>query len=154
MTSPRSWQVPGRRIGSDRLHGAHGAPTLVIMRLHRGRLAVPAILLALSMLLAGCTSFTDSAGEEDATTTSAAPEPEAAPIDWTDCNEQIRALVAGQPGSERDLSFECGRTGVLTSYDVPQGATLPLFLGRHVSGTQTERIWLLVVNTGKPGASG
>ena len=41
------------------------------MRLHRGRLAVPTILLALSMLLAGCTSFSDRAGEEAAATTSA-----------------------------------------------------------------------------------
>jgi pimeloyl-ACP methyl ester carboxylesterase len=124
------------------------------MRLHRGRLAVPTTLLALSMVLAGCTSFSDSAGEEAAATTSAAPEPEAAPIEWTDCNEQIRALVAGQPGSERDLSFECGRTEVPISYDEPQGATLPLFLVRVVSGTQTDRIGSLVVNPGGPGASG
>jgi pimeloyl-ACP methyl ester carboxylesterase len=124
------------------------------MRLHRGRLAVPTTLLALSLVLAGCTSFSESAGEEAATTTSAAPEPEAAPIDWTDCNEQIRALVAGQPGSERDLSFECGRTEVPISYDEPQGATLPLFLVRAISGTQTERIGSLVVNPGGPGASG
>ncbi|WP_116450646.1 alpha/beta hydrolase [Blastococcus litoris] len=124
------------------------------MRLHRGRLAVPSILLALGMVLAGCTSFSDGTGEEAATTTSAAPEPEAAEIDWTDCNEQIQALVAGQPGSERDLSFECGRTEVPISYDEPQGATLPLFLVRVVSGTQTDRIGSLLVNPGGPGASG
>jgi len=124
------------------------------MRLHTGRLAVPTILLALSTVLAGCTSFSDSVGEEAASTTSAAPEPEAEPIDWTDCNEEIQALVAGQPGSERDLSFECGRTEVPISYDEPEGATLPLFLVRVVSGTQTDRIGSLVVNPGGPGASG
>jgi pimeloyl-ACP methyl ester carboxylesterase len=124
------------------------------MRLHRGRLAVPSTLLALSLVLAGCTSFTDTVGDESATTTSAAPEPAAAPIEWTDCNEQIQQLVAGQPGSDRNLSFECGRTEVPISYDEPQGATLPLFLVRVVSGTQTDRIGSLIVNPGGPGASG
>jgi pimeloyl-ACP methyl ester carboxylesterase len=126
----------------------------MIMRLHHGRLAVPSTLLALSLVLAGCTSFSDTVGEDAAATTSSAPEPEAAPIDWTDCNEEIRKLVADQPGSDRDLSFECGRTEVPISYDEPQGATLPLFLVRVVSGTQTDRIGSLVVNPGGPGASG
>ncbi|SFF41261.1 alpha/beta hydrolase [Blastococcus tunisiensis] len=125
------------------------------MRLHRGRLAVPSTLLALSLVLASCTSFSESFGEDPApTTTSAAPEPEAAPIEWTDCNEQIQAIVADRPGSERDLSFECGRTEVPISYDEPQGATLPLFLVRVVSATQTDRIGSLFVNPGGPGASG
>jgi pimeloyl-ACP methyl ester carboxylesterase len=127
----------------------------MIMRLHRGRLAVPSTLLALSLVLAGCSSFADAVGGESAAaSTSAAPEPEAAPIEWTDCNEQIQALIAGRPGSDRDLSFECGRTEVPISYDEPQGATLPLFLVRVVSGTQTDRIGSLVVNPGGPGASG
>ena len=124
------------------------------MRLNTGRLAVPSILLALSTVLAGCTSFSDSVGEEAAPTTSAAPEPEAAPIEWTDCNDQIQELVAGQQGSDRDLSFECGRTEVPISYEEPDGATLPLFLVRVVSGTQTDRIGSLVVNPGGPGGSG
>jgi pimeloyl-ACP methyl ester carboxylesterase len=124
------------------------------MRSHFGRLAVPSTLLALSLVLAGCTSFSDTVGEEPAATTSAAPEPQAAPIEWTDCNEQIRQLVAGQPGSDRDLSFECGRTEVPISYDEPEGATLPLFLVRVVSGTQTDRIGSLMINPGGPGASG
>ncbi|TQN42398.1 alpha/beta hydrolase family protein [Blastococcus colisei] len=128
------------------------------MHLHRGRLAVPSTLLAVSLVLAGCTSFSDSvggsAGEEAAATTSAAPEPEAAPIEWTDCNEQIQTIVAGRSGSDRDLSFDCGRTEVPISYDEPQGATLPLFGVRVVSGTQTDRIGSLMVNPGGPGASG
>ena len=124
------------------------------MRLHHGRLAVPSILLALSLVLAGCTSFSQTVGEEAAATASGAPESTAAPIDWTDCNEQIRQVVAGQPGSDRDLSFKCGRTEVPISYDEPQGATLPLFLVRVVSGTQTDRIGSLMINPGGPGASG
>jgi pimeloyl-ACP methyl ester carboxylesterase len=124
------------------------------MRLHRGRLAVPSTLLALSLVLAGCTSFSDSVGEEAATTVSAAPEPDAAPIEWTDFNEEIQPLIAGQPGSDRNLAFERGRTEVPISYDEPQGATLPLFLVRVVSATQTDRIGSLVVNPGGPGASG
>lgn len=125
------------------------------MRLRRGRLAVPSSLLALSLVLAGCTSFADSVAEEAApTTTSAAPEPEAAPIEWTDCNEQIQTVVADRPGSDRNLSFECGRTEVPISYDEPEGATLPLFLVRVVSATQTDRIGSLFVNPGGPGLSG
>jgi pimeloyl-ACP methyl ester carboxylesterase len=146
--------VAGPSIGSDRLRSARLAPTLVIMRPHLGRLAVPSALLALSLVLAGCTSFSDTVGEETPATTSAAPEPAAAPIEWTDCNDQIQQLVAGQPGSERNLSFECGRTEVPISYDEPEGATLPLFMVRVISGTQTDRIGSLVVNPGGPGSSG
>jgi pimeloyl-ACP methyl ester carboxylesterase len=122
----------------------------MIMRLHRGLLAVSSTLL---LALAGCTSFASGADE-----TSAAPAttaaPEVAEIDWTDCNSQIQPLIAGQPGSERNLSFECGRTEVPISYDEPQGATLPLFLVRAVAAGQTDRIGSLVVNPGGPGASG
>src|SRR5687767_285544 len=143
-TWARFWPVAGRPIANDRLQRARLPPTLVIMRLHRGRLAVPSTLLALSLVLAGCTSFSDTVGDEAATNTSAAPEPKAAPVEWTDCNQQIQQLVAGQPGSERDLSFECGRTEVPISYDEPQGATLPLFLVRAISGTQTDRIGSLM----------
>jgi pimeloyl-ACP methyl ester carboxylesterase len=124
------------------------------MRLHRSRLAVSSTLLALSLVLAGCTSFADTVGDEAAATTSAAPEPDAAPIEWNDCNEAIQQLVAGQPGSDRNLSFECGYTKVPITYDEPQGATLQLFVVRVVSGTQTDRIGSLMVNPGGPGASG
>ena len=124
------------------------------MRLHRGTLAVPSSLLALSLVLAGCTSFSDSATEESAATSSAPAEPEPAPIEWNDCDEQIQPLIADQPGSDRDLAFECGRTEVPISYDEPDGATLPLFLVRVVMAGQTDRIGSLVVNPGGPGGSG
>jgi pimeloyl-ACP methyl ester carboxylesterase len=121
------------------------------MRLHRGLLAVSSTLL---LALAGCTSFAEGTAEETSAAPTTAPEPEVAEIEWTDCNSQIQPLIAGQPGSERNLTFECGRTEVPISYDEPQGATLPLFLVRVVSAGQTERIGSLMVNPGGPGASG
>jgi pimeloyl-ACP methyl ester carboxylesterase len=124
------------------------------MRLHRGIVAVPSSLMALSLVLAGCTSFSESTTEEPAATTSAPAEPEPVPIEWTDCDEQIQPLIADQPGSDRNLAFECGRTEVPISYDEPEGATLPLFLMRVVMAEQTERIGSLVVNPGGPGRSG
>ena len=126
------------------------------MRSHPGRLAVPSLLLAVALVLAGCTSFSDTLAEEAASsaTGSAAAEPEAAPIEWSDCDEQIQPLIAGQKGSDRDLTFQCGRTEVPISYDEPNGATLPLFLVRAVMAGQTDRIGSLVINPGGPGASG
>ncbi len=127
------------------------------MRLHLGRPAVvPTLLMAVTLVLAGCTSFSDTL-EGEASSSAAAtptPEPKAAPIDWSDCNKQIQPLIADQPGSDRDLTFECGRTEVPISYDEPEGATLPLFLVRVRAAGQTGRIGSLMVNPGGPGASG
>jgi pimeloyl-ACP methyl ester carboxylesterase len=130
------------------------------MRLHRGLAAVPPSLLALgltaTLALSGCTSFSESVADKassaPASTTKA--EPKVAPIDWTDCSQQFQPLIANQPGSDRNLKFECGRTEVPISYDEPKGATLPLFLVRVVMAGQTGRIGSLVVNPGGPGASG
>ena len=145
------------RSGTARLRGPARAHRLVIMRLHRRSAAVPASLLTLSLALAGCSSVSDNVAEEStptaATSSSEAP-PEAAEIEWTDCNQQIQPLIADQPGSDRNLTFECGRTEVPISYDEPRGATLPLFLVRAVMAGQTDRIGSLVVNPGGPGASG
>jgi pimeloyl-ACP methyl ester carboxylesterase len=128
------------------------------MRLHRGLAAVPSSLLALglaaTLALSGCTSFSDSVAGNPTPTATSAAEPEATPIKWTDCDAQIQPLIADQPGSDRDLAFECGRTEVPISYDEPGGATLPLFLVRAVMAGQTNRIGSLVVNPGGPGASG
>lgn len=126
---------------------------LVIMRLHRGfPAAASGLLLALPLALAGCTSGDEPTPE--ATASATPTEPEVAEIEWTDCDEQIQPLIAGQPGSERDLAFECGRTEVPIDYDEPQGATLPLFLVRASSGAQTDPIGSLMVNPGGPGGSG
>ena len=78
------------------------------MRLHHGRPAVvPVLLLAVTLVLTGCTSFSDTLDSEAASSAAASPsaEPEAAPIEWSDCDEEIQPLVADQPGSERDLAF-------------------------------------------------
>ena len=127
------------------------------MRLHLGRPAVvPTLLMAVTLVLAGCTSFSDTLEGEASSSAAASPtpEPKAAPIDWSDCNKQIQPLIADQPGSDRDLTFECGRTEVPISYDEPEGATLPLFLVRVRAAGQTGRIGSLMVNPGGPGASG
>ena len=129
----------------------------MIMHPHHGRPAVvPVLLLAVTLVLTGCTSFSDTLDSEAASSAAATPsaEPEAAPIEWSDCDEEIQPLVADRPGSERDLAFECGRTEVPISYEEPQGATLPLFLVRVKIAGQTGRIGSLMVNPGGPGASG
>jgi pimeloyl-ACP methyl ester carboxylesterase len=131
------------------------------MRLHparpgRGLAALLAILaLVLVPGLAACSSFTETATDETSTAESSpAAEPEVTPIEWTDCNEPIQQLIAAQPGSDRNLTFSCGRTEVPISYDEPGGDKLPLFLVRVVMAGQTDRIGSLMVNPGGPGASG
>ncbi len=134
------------------LHPDRTPPNLVIMRLRRGLLAASTGLL---LAVAGCTSFTETADEATTPSGSSAPaEPEAAPIAWTDCDAEITELLAGTPGSERDLSFECGRTEVPIDHDEADGATLPLFLVRATLAGQTDRIGSLLVNPGGPGLSG
>jgi pimeloyl-ACP methyl ester carboxylesterase len=120
------------------------------MRLHHGLVALLApLLLVLVPGLAGCTSFSETAGVgSSAPASSSSAEPAAAPIEWDDCNEKIQPLIAAQPGSDRDLSFSCGWTDVPISYDEPGGDTLPLFVMRVVMAGQTERIGSLMVNPG------
>jgi pimeloyl-ACP methyl ester carboxylesterase len=121
------------------------------MRLSRGLIAAASGLL---VAVSGCTSSDDTAAESSTAAPTTPAEPEAAEIAWSDCDAQISQLLAGTPGSERDLAFECGRTEVPISYDEPQGETLPLFLVRARLAGQAERIGSLVVNPGGPGASG
>src|SRR3712207_4018327 len=121
------------------------------MRLSRGLVAAASGLL---LAVSGCTSSDDTAADASASASSAPAEPEAAEIAWSDCDAQISELLAGTPGSERDLFFECGRTEVPISYGEPQGETLPLFLVRARWAQQTDRIGSLVINPGGPGGSG
>ncbi|MGY1829771.1 alpha/beta hydrolase [Geodermatophilus sp. SYSU D01180] len=124
------------------------------MRLRRGLLAASTGLL---LAVTGCSSFSDSgsdSADSSAAASSTPTEPEAAPITWTDCDAEITELVAGTPGSERDLAFECGRTEVPIDHDDPGSATLPLFLVRATLAGQTDRIGSLLVNPGGPGSSG
>ena len=106
------------------------------MRLHRGLLAVPSTLLALSLVLTGLHVVRGDAptsrlggGEHDPAGARGGRR-----SSGRDCNAQIQPLIADQPGSDRDLTFECGTTEVPISYDEPRGATLPLFLVRAVAG--------------------
>src|SRR3712207_4682064 len=121
------------------------------MRLSRGLVAAASGLL---VAVSGCTSSEDTAADPSASASSAPAAPQAAEIAWSDCDAEISGLLAGEPGSERDLAFECGRTEVPISYDEPQGDTLPLFLVRARWAQQTDRIGSLVINPGGPGASG
>src|ERR687894_3276528 len=122
------------------------------MRLSRGLVAAASGLL---LAVSGCTSSSeDAAADASASASSAPAEPQAAEIAWSDCDAEISQLVAGSPGSERDLVFECGRTEVPISYDEPQGETLPLTLVRARWAQQADRIGSLVINPGGPGGSG
>jgi pimeloyl-ACP methyl ester carboxylesterase len=125
--------------------------------MHR-RSALLAALAGLLLVLTGCTSFTETmaarATAAHRSEAAGAAEKPATSIRWTDCNDQLRPLIAGQPGADRNLSFECGRTEVPISYDEPQGATLPLFVIRVRIAGQTDKIGSLVVNPGGPGGSG
>ena len=124
------------------------------MYVRRGLLAAASGLL---LAVSGCTSFATtvtaaSTGSASASAPPSAPAPK--PIAWKDCTGQIKPLISGQPGSDRPLTFECGRTDVPISYAEPRGATMPLFLLRAKLAGQTDRIGSLVVNPGGPGASG
>ncbi|GAA4754478.1 alpha/beta hydrolase [Modestobacter marinus] len=114
-------------------------------------------VLALALTLAGCTSSGEGEGEGETaaagSTTEAPAEPEAQLIDWTDCDSEIDPIIAGRPGSERDLTFSCGTTTVPVSYDDPEGGTLQLFLVRASLNGQTYPIGSLFVNPGGPGQS-
>jgi hypothetical protein len=127
------------------------------MRVRRGQLAaLLGCLLSAVLVLSGCASFASTVTTaQRSSAAAAAPRPAPpAPIRWTDCTEQIKPLVAGQPGADRPLGFACGRTEVPISYRTSGGPTLPLFLVKVVLAGQTDRIGSLLVNPGGPGASG
>jgi pimeloyl-ACP methyl ester carboxylesterase len=119
--------------------------------------AVLGCLLCVVLVLSGCASFASTISGAQRSSTAAAAVPAStppAPIRWTDCTEQIKPLVAGQPGADRPLTFACGRTDVPISYRTSGGPTMPLFLVKVVLAGQTGRIGSLLVNPGGPGASG
>ncbi|NEK58831.1 alpha/beta hydrolase [Geodermatophilus sabuli] len=122
------------------------------------RLSSALVAAAAGLLLAvsGCTSSSDTtdAGSSSSAAATTPAEPQAAEIEWEDCNDRIQPLIAGSPGSERPLAFECGRTEVPITYEEPEGATLPVFLIRARLTGQADPIGSLVVNPGGPGASG
>jgi pimeloyl-ACP methyl ester carboxylesterase len=126
----------------------------VIMMSHRRLAATGGVLLTLALALTGCTS----SGKEDTTASSSAAvasaaEPKAKPIDWSDCSSQIAPIIAGRPGADRALTFQCGKTTAPVSYADPGGGTLQLFLVKASLAGQTDRVGSLVVNPGGPGQS-
>jgi pimeloyl-ACP methyl ester carboxylesterase len=124
------------------------------MNAHRRLATTGGALLALALAVTGCTSAGDDGEASSGSATSAAAaEPEAQPVEWSDCDDRIDPLVAGRPGSERDLSFQCGTTTVPVSYEDPDGGTLELFLIKATLAGQADRIGSLLVNPGGPGES-
>jgi pimeloyl-ACP methyl ester carboxylesterase len=125
------------------------------MTVHRRLAATGGTLLALALALTGCTSSgtgNDATADSSAAETSAAA-PEAQPIDWNDCSSQLAPIIAGRPGADRALSFQCGTTTVPVSYADPEGGTLQLFMVKATLAGQTNRIGSLLVNPGGPGQS-
>src|SRR4051812_27814471 len=122
------------------------------MTVHRRLAATGGALLTLALTLTGC--IPGNGGEAGRSPATSAPaEATARPIDWKDCSSQIDPMIAGRPGADRDLSFQCGTTKVPVSYDDPAGGTLDLFLVKATLAGQTNRIGSLVVNPGGPGQS-
>jgi pimeloyl-ACP methyl ester carboxylesterase len=119
------------------------------------RLAATAgAVLALALATSGCTSSGGKDGASASSSSSAAASAAAAkPIDWSDCNSQIDPIIAGRPGADRALSFQCGKTTVPVSYGDPTGGPLQLFLVKATLAGQSNRIGSLVVNPGGPGQS-
>ncbi|MBY3552918.1 alpha/beta hydrolase [Modestobacter lapidis] len=123
------------------------------MTVTRRLLAAAGLVPATVLALVGCTSSDDDT-QPTASSSSAAPATaEADEIDWTDCDAEISTIVAGRPGSERDLMFSCGTTSVPVDHADPGGPTLQLFLVKAVLAGQTDRIGSLLVNPGGPGVS-
>jgi pimeloyl-ACP methyl ester carboxylesterase len=117
---------------------------------HRVPAALGGLLLALLVVLTGCTpGHGGSAGSAASTRSGSAPK---AAIAWQDCTQKIKPIIAGRPGADRPLTFSCGTTKVPVSYADPGGATMQLFVLRAVLGGQTNRIGSLLVNPGGPGS--
>jgi len=125
------------------------------MTVHRRLATTAGTLLAVALALTGCTSSgkDDSGDAAPSSTAQASTAPKAQPIDWTDCSGDIDPIIAGRPGADRDLSFQCGSTRVPVHYDDPTGDTLQLFLVKATLAGQTDRVGSLLVNPGGPGQS-
>jgi pimeloyl-ACP methyl ester carboxylesterase len=122
------------------------------MTVHRRLAATGGAVLALALALTGCT--TSGAGKEAASSAAATSAAlEARPIEWNDCSTKIDPIIAGRPGADRNLAFQCGTTDVPVGYDDPAGGTLQLFLLKATLAGQTNRIGSLLVNPGGPGVS-
>ena len=132
-------------------HGRSPLPWVIMRPHHRMPSALGGLLLALLVVLTGCTSGDgEDGGSTSAASSSSAPEPV---IDWQDCTQRIQPIIAGRPGADRGFTFSCGTTKVPVSYADPGGDTMQLFLVRAVLGNQSNRIGSLLVNPGGPGGA-
>lgn len=80
--------------------------------------------------------------------------PPAATTEFSDCTDDFEVMVAGRPGSERALSWECGTLPVPLNYDDVDGAMLEMRVVRARLDSQQNRIGALFVNPGGPGIPG
>jgi pimeloyl-ACP methyl ester carboxylesterase len=117
-----------------------------------------AVAAAAVVLLAGCSGSPRPAPQpppasasHSATATPTGPPPT---VTFADCTKEIRPAIADQPGSERKLSFGCGRLTVPVDHAKPDGPTLPMFVLRARLAGQSRPLGSLVVNPGGPGGSG
>lgn len=119
------------------------------------------VVLAMILLVTLLASCTQTGGTSSSATTAAFPTgtptrvPGAGPhLTYRDCTGAIKGEIAGQPGSDRDLSFSCGIMPVPLDYANPGGQTLSMFVVRARLAGQTGRVGSLVINPGGPGGSG
>jgi pimeloyl-ACP methyl ester carboxylesterase len=125
----------------------------VIVTVTRRLLAAAGLVPATVLALVSCTSSDGDDAEPTASSSAAPATAEADKIDWTDCDAQISTIVAGRPGSDRQIGFSCGTTTVPVDHADPDGPTLQLFLVKAVVAGQTDIKGSLLVNPGGPGFS-
>jgi pimeloyl-ACP methyl ester carboxylesterase len=108
---------------------------------------IAAGLLSLA-LLAGCSASGTADDEAQGTTTGSTDEPTAttgAP------GERPEATIDWQPC---DGGFECGTLEVPLDHADPDGPTIEVAVNRHLAEDPSQRIGVLIMNPGGPGASG
>ncbi|PRZ43696.1 alpha/beta hydrolase family protein [Antricoccus suffuscus] len=119
-------------------------------------------LIGVLLVTAGCTSTVTGLATPAMSNPASAyvdplaplPTPPTPNITWDDCTNLIKPQLSGQPNSDRDITYGCGRLDVPVDYAHPDAKTLSLFLVKaHLAG-QSNRIGSLVVNPGGPGGSG
>ncbi|AOS65181.1 alpha/beta fold hydrolase [Actinoalloteichus hymeniacidonis] len=129
---------------------------------HLSRTPVFAIsLLAISGLVAGCTTSVDGAPEPEIAVEQRGPAgvvPEGLSefygqaIEWGSCEDF--ALAPEESALLNQDGLECGRAEAPLDYADPEGDTISLGLVRRPADNETDRIGSLLVNPGGPGGSG
>lgn len=120
----------------------------------RPGLGALAALVALAVLAAGCSASGGASDRGSASSTTEAPqatepdapategtdpqEPAAPPLEWTECGG----------------GFECADLEVPLDHDDPDGPTITVAINRNVADDPAQRVGVLLLNPGGPGASG